>query len=124
MNLRMRPAGSGAFAFHRFRPNPRLAQPISKRSATRSHCCSLDEPRWRSARFPGRGGVVRDPHNFNRTWRDAQGAIEPDFRTDAGRSRSAADVTEMIDAPTAAEPQIRPIGLPAQRPHRIALVLR
>ncbi|APE38748.1 hypothetical protein BOX37_26185 [Nocardia mangyaensis] len=53
--------------------------------------------------FPGRGGVLRDPHNFNRTWRDARGTVYKDVTQYTFRRTVATLIAERADAKTAAK---------------------
>ncbi|MTE17052.1 tyrosine-type recombinase/integrase [Nocardia aurantiaca] len=53
--------------------------------------------------FPGRGGVLRDPHNFNRTWRDARGTVYKDVTQYTFRKTVATLIAEASDAKTAAK---------------------
>ncbi|MCP2320970.1 Phage integrase family protein [Nocardia amikacinitolerans] len=53
--------------------------------------------------FPGRGGVLRDPHNFNRTWRAARGTIYKDVTQYTFRKTVATLIAEGSDARTAAK---------------------
>ncbi|MET7773156.1 tyrosine-type recombinase/integrase [Nocardia sp. NPDC005366] len=53
--------------------------------------------------FPGRGGVLRDPHNFNRTWRDARGTVYQDVTQYTFRRTVATLIAEGADAKTAAK---------------------
>ncbi|RBO82523.1 tyrosine-type recombinase/integrase [Nocardia puris] len=53
--------------------------------------------------FPGRGGVLRDPHNFNRTWRDARGTEYKDVTQYTFRKTVATLIAEGVDAKTAAK---------------------
>ncbi|MFE9785210.1 tyrosine-type recombinase/integrase [Nocardia salmonicida] len=53
--------------------------------------------------FPGRGGVLRDPHNFNRTWRDARGTMYKDVTQYTFRRMVATLIAEGADAKTAAK---------------------
>lgn len=53
--------------------------------------------------FPGRGGVLRDPHNFNRTWRDARGTLYKDVTQYTFRKAVATLIAETSDSKTAAK---------------------
>ncbi|MFI7189931.1 tyrosine-type recombinase/integrase [Nocardia nova] len=53
--------------------------------------------------FPGRGGVLRDPHNFNRTWRDARGTVYKDVTQYTFRKTVASLIAEVSDSKTAAK---------------------
>ncbi|MFD3427666.1 tyrosine-type recombinase/integrase [Nocardia fluminea] len=53
--------------------------------------------------FPGRGGALRDPHNFNRTWRDARGTTYKDVTQYTFRRTVATLIAEGADAKTAAK---------------------
>ncbi|WP_280262312.1 tyrosine-type recombinase/integrase [Nocardia wallacei] len=53
--------------------------------------------------FPGRGGVLRDPHNFNRTWRDARGTLYKDVTQYTFRKTVATLIAEASDSKTAAK---------------------
>ncbi|AYF77857.1 site-specific integrase [Nocardia yunnanensis] len=53
--------------------------------------------------FPGRGGVLRDPHNFNRTWRDARGTLYKDVTQYTFRKAVATLIAEASDSKTAAK---------------------
>ncbi|MFI7526480.1 tyrosine-type recombinase/integrase [Nocardia salmonicida] len=53
--------------------------------------------------FPGRGGVLRDPHNFNRTWRDARGTAYKDVTQYTFRRTVATLIAEGTDSKTAAK---------------------
>ncbi|MBF6178571.1 tyrosine-type recombinase/integrase [Nocardia otitidiscaviarum] len=53
--------------------------------------------------FPGRGGVLRDPHNFNRTWRAARGTLYKDVTQYTFRKTVATLIAEASDARTAAK---------------------
>ncbi|PPJ18735.1 tyrosine-type recombinase/integrase [Nocardia nova] len=53
--------------------------------------------------FPGRGGVLRDPHNFNRTWRAARGTVYKDVTQYTFRKTVATLIAEMADSKTAAK---------------------
>ncbi|UGT53999.1 tyrosine-type recombinase/integrase [Nocardia asteroides] len=53
--------------------------------------------------FPGRGGVLRDPHNFNRTWRAARGTVYKDVTQYTFRKTVATLIAEQSDAKTAAQ---------------------
>ncbi|WP_186817304.1 tyrosine-type recombinase/integrase [Nocardia neocaledoniensis] len=53
--------------------------------------------------FPGRGGVLRDPHNFNRTWRAARGTVYKDITQYTFRRTVATLIAEEADAKTAAK---------------------
>ncbi|GAB2712960.1 hypothetical protein GCM10027089_41120 [Nocardia thraciensis] len=53
--------------------------------------------------FPGRGGVLRDPHNFNRTWRDARGTAYKDVTQYTFRKTVATLIAEASDSKTAAK---------------------
>ncbi|MRH89332.1 tyrosine-type recombinase/integrase [Nocardia sp. SYP-A9097] len=52
---------------------------------------------------PGRGGVLRDPHNFNRTWRDARGMLYKDVTQYTFRKTVATLIAEASDSKTAAK---------------------
>ncbi|MFI6213198.1 hypothetical protein ACIBCD_14505 [Nocardia brasiliensis] len=53
--------------------------------------------------FPGRGGVLRDPHNFNRTWRDARGRLYKDVTQYTFRKEVATLIAEASGSKTAAK---------------------
>ncbi len=53
--------------------------------------------------FPGRGGVLRDPHNFNRTWRDARGTLFKDVSQYTFRKTVATLIAEASDSKAAAK---------------------
>lgn len=53
--------------------------------------------------FPGRGGVLRDPNNFNRTWRDARGTLYKDVTQYTFRKTVATLIAEASDSKTAAK---------------------
>ncbi|MVU81590.1 tyrosine-type recombinase/integrase [Nocardia sp. ET3-3] len=53
--------------------------------------------------FPGRGGVLRDPHNFNRTWRAARGTLYKDVTQYTFRKAVATQIAEASDSKTAAK---------------------
>lgn len=53
--------------------------------------------------FPGRGRVLRDPHNFNRTWRDARGTLYKDVTQYTFRKTVATLIAEASDSKTAAK---------------------
>lgn len=53
--------------------------------------------------FPGRGDVLRDPHNFNRTWRAARGTVYKDVTQYTFRKTVATLIAEMADSKTAAK---------------------
>ncbi|WP_405166504.1 tyrosine-type recombinase/integrase [Nocardia sp. NBC_01499] len=53
--------------------------------------------------FPGRGGVLRDPHNFNRTWREARGTLYKDVTQYTFRKTVATLIAEASDSKTAAK---------------------
>lgn len=53
--------------------------------------------------FPGRSGVLRDPHNFNRTWRAAGGTLYKDVTQYTFRKAVATQIAEASDSKTAAK---------------------
>ncbi|MFE3318093.1 tyrosine-type recombinase/integrase [Nocardia sp. NPDC059195] len=53
--------------------------------------------------FPGRGAVLRDPNNFNRTWRNARGTLYKDVTQYTFRKAVATLIAETSDSKTAAK---------------------
>ncbi|MGF6886296.1 integrase [Nocardia sp. GAS34] len=53
--------------------------------------------------FPGRGGVLREPNNFNRTWRAARGTLYKDVTQYTFRKTVATLIAEAADSKTAAK---------------------